>query len=82
MTNTDWTQPICAARWNQDYATSDRPGSLMSTRGTVDPELDSFGTGWPERCCFCNKPTLCGIYVRIDPATVPYPKRDQEQVLS
>lgn len=62
-----WTQPICAARWNQDYSEG---------RRTVNVELDEIGSGDLEHCCYCNKPTLSGLYVRLDPATVPYPRKE------
>jgi hypothetical protein len=62
-----WTQPICAARWNQDY------GSQGKGR-IIDVDLDENGSGDPEQCCYCGKTTVCGIFVRIDPSTVPYPR--------
>jgi len=55
------------ARWNQDFARN----------GLVPLEWDLTGTGYEERCCFCNMPTRCGIYVRLDPATVPYPQKEE-----
>jgi len=27
-------------------------------------------------CCYCKRPT--NIYVRLDPATVPYPREERE----
>lgn len=29
-----------------------------------------------ERCCKCGAPTQSGIYVRLNPTTVPYPAED------
>lgn len=32
-----------------------------------------------ERCSFCGEPTMSGIYVREDPATVPFPPAQKEE---
>ena len=64
----NWTQPICAARWNQDY------GSTRDPQRLVDIATDETGGGDLERCCYCNKPTCSGLYVRLDPETVPWPR--------
>lgn len=53
-----WTQPLCAACWAATYPHRDQ------IRVTT-PEI--------EQCCVCGHPTRAGIYVRRDPATVPYP---------
>jgi ribosomal protein L24E len=31
-----------------------------------------------EQCAFCGRETKSGIYVRQDPATVPYPTKDND----
>jgi hypothetical protein len=53
-----FTQPICADCWD-----AQNPGRV-ATRVT---------TGELEHCAFCAEPTVEGIYVRVDPATVPWP---------
>lgn len=63
-----WTQPICAARWNQTYAV---PGSRI-----VDVATDVTGPGEVERCCHCGQETRCGIYIRVDPTSVPFPREE------
>jgi hypothetical protein len=57
-----WTQPLCVACWNRD---------------NPDRQAGNDPVGPPERCCKCGDPTRSGIYVRIDPATVPYPQPDE-----
>lgn len=54
-----WTQACCERCWFERYAPRD-PLRL------VDPD--------EEICCFCGGPSSAGIYVRVDPATVPYPQ--------
>lgn len=61
-----WTQPICAARWNQDY------GSQGKGR-IIDVDVDEVGLADSVNCCYCGKPTKSGLWVRIDPSTVPHP---------
>ena len=59
----NWTQPVC----DPCYATK-------------EPEREPFRMKEPEleRCCFCGKQTLSGIYYRVDPRTVPYPTAEKE----
>lgn len=57
-----WTQPFCYRCWNAD---------------NPDQPVKNDPVGAPERCCKCNDVTRSGIYVRVDPATVPYPQPDE-----
>jgi hypothetical protein len=57
-----WTQPVCVPCWDRDNP--DRPAP---DRGDV---------GALEQCCKCGTMTRSGIYIRIDPATVSYPRRE------
>ena len=67
MSGYDWTSPICEDRWWQDYGTDGRqPFRMNEEVRTV------------ERCVFCGQETRSGIYVRVDPATVPFPKLEEE----
>jgi len=59
-----WTQPLCLACWE-----SSRPGQIPC-RVRDDGE---------ERCCTCGRPTTEGIYVRLDPRTVPYPLVESDE---
>lgn len=54
-----WTQPVCERCWFTEQPDR-RPTQLTASD--------------VERCCLCGLPTVAGIYVRRDPATVPYPK--------
>jgi hypothetical protein len=56
-----WTQPLCERCWFDEH-------DHMPTRFT--------GGELAERCCLCGKPTVAGIFVRMDPAKVPYPTAD------
>jgi hypothetical protein len=55
-----WTQAICERCWGIAH-----PG--MEPTRLIDPEF--------ETCCFCGAHTDDGIYVRIDPRSVPYPRK-------
>lgn len=54
-----WTQPVCEAHFAAMY-----PGRTP-VRVKLPPEE------W-DPCCYCQAPT--NIYVRLDPATVPFPR--------
>lgn len=78
-----WTQPCCEACWIDEHGEWDMDSDeaevwqhLVSCRQPVM----SLEAGL-ERCAFCGRPTVVGIYVRHDPNDVPYPaKRDVEDV--
>ena len=53
-----WTQPICDDCWDHNYPKRPSPRTA---------------TGFAEQCCKCGQGTHSGIYVRVDPAKVPYP---------
>lgn len=55
----NWTQPMCERCW------FDQRGNVMPTRVNALPPA--------ERCAWCGRPTVAGIYVRQDPTAVPYP---------
>ncbi len=61
----DWNQPTCSRCWYEREP--DRyPVSIAEGHRTV------------EQCAFCGCETKSGIYVRQDPATVPYPTKDND----
>ena len=68
-----WDAPICERCWIDREAVWDENADqdlLIGLRLPVrlmEPEL--------EVCSFCGLPTFIGVYVRADPATVPYPKQ-------
>jgi len=53
-----WNQAICGNCWDKREP---------NRRAVVATDMN------PERCAYCNAGTREGIYVRDDPATVPYP---------
>ena len=53
-----WTQPVCEERFRSIYPDRE-PVRMVLEREEMDP------------CCFCKRPT--NIFIRLDPATVPYP---------
>jgi hypothetical protein len=58
VTRLSFTQPACDGCWSGRYP-GRQPVRLK------EPET--------ETCCFCGAQTQAGIYVRVDPATVPSP---------
>jgi hypothetical protein len=68
MSGYDWTSPICEDRWWQDYGMG----------GRRDPSRLTAEAREVERCVFCGRETTSGIYVRVDPATVPFPKLEEQ----
>lgn len=59
---TSWTQPICSGCFAVRH-----PGRAPNT---ITPECAE-----EERCCYCGEMTTDGIYIRIDPLMVAFPKR-------
>lgn len=57
-----WTQPQCWRCWNA--ANPDHEPIRVMPDSSDDAE----------RCCYCGEPTTAGIYVRADPAIVPFPR--------
>lgn len=58
-----FTQPCCGACF-LDFAPGRRPTRVLGAES--------------ERCCHCGMHTDEGIYIRVDPATVPYPTRTKD----
>lgn len=59
----NWTQPMCS----EDYA------RLYPGRRPYQVIGDYRES---ETCCMCGQITWSGIFVRIDPRTVPHPKEE------
>lgn len=55
----DLLHPQCEACWITAETTTVRYGTLEGTEIRRPPMV--FGTGI-ERCCYCGKPTIVGIY--------------------
>jgi hypothetical protein len=56
-----WTQAVCASCWME------RNPDREPVRMLESPV---------ETCCFCGNLAASGIYMRIDPKTVPYPSKE------
>lgn len=72
-----WSQPCCERCWIENNTSwelgpdgIDQQTIRQPTRIT-DPQL--------ELCCHCGYETIVGIYIRIDPATVPYPSAEADE---
>lgn len=66
-----WTQPICERCWilrDESYTSDD---ALKMPIRLKDPEL--------EFCSYCGLITFVGIYIRDDPANVPFPKEKAKE---
>lgn len=60
VTRYSWTQPACLDCWRE------------RNPGRAPMHLTEFAREI-ETCCHCGQETSDGIYVRVDPETVPYP---------
>jgi hypothetical protein len=58
-----WTQPHCAGCFEHEY-----PGRRPARVTGADVET----------CCRCGKTNRDGIYARVDPSTVPFPKEGDD----
>jgi hypothetical protein len=59
----NWTQPQCAACWIERHPDR-QPVRVVEAKA--------------ERCAFCGRITRAGIYVRVNPASVPYPREGKD----
>lgn len=53
-----WNHPMCVACWNERHPDRDP----VCAGGLAERSLT---------CCFCQEPTIAGIFVRADPVDVP-----------
>ena len=56
-----WTQPVCVTCWFK--------------RESFEPVRSQFPES--EKCCMCGEETFSGIYIRINPATVRFPREEK-----
>jgi len=68
-----WTQAVCENGW-RDY--SQREFGYVRTPSRVQVPFEEEEQREEERCCFCGNVTDSGIFIRIDPKTVPYPRSE------
>ena len=62
-----WTQPCCSRCWRKNHP--DR----IPVRLTDESGFESA----VEVCAWCGDETVDGIYAKVDPRTVPYPKEEE-----
>lgn len=55
-----WTQAICRGCWNEQHP--EKPVTNAPTIYVGDV------------CCYCGESANTGLYVRVDPTTVPHPQ--------
>lgn len=73
----NWTQPCCEACWiNREAKWEELPDGREKLVAIRRPVM--VKGGMVERCAFCGNPTFLGIYVRENPAEVPYPMQDYD----
>lgn len=59
-----WTQPVCDDCWPR----TELPPNPVRIRHEYRDE---------ETCCLCGKLTRSGLYARLDPSKVAYPRSDE-----
>lgn len=64
----NWDQPICDDCWIEKQIEAGYPGR--------SPVRLNAETARRERCCYCNRWTYSGIYIRIHPDVVPFPSTE------
>lgn len=74
-TRPSWTQPLCDPCWADDYGIVNDDGDVVGLSRLpvrlVDPD--------PQTCCRCGRSTSGGIYVRVDPKTVSFPRVETDE---
>ena len=68
----NFTQPICDPCWLRSMGQweEDEDGNYIP----ISYPIPTIVSGHPlEMCCMCGDHTIAGIYIRRDPAHVPYP---------
>lgn len=64
-----WNAAICVADWN-----------MRNPDRLAEPKLgeQKFVGGEVNRCVYCGGGTTSGIFVRVDPRTVPFPALEDD----
>lgn len=75
-----WTTPICERDWIDQRGTwTPDPDEPDKQRLTVElPHRMLAAHVELEQCGFCGSPTIFGVYVRVDPTTIPYPRTKED----
>lgn len=72
----EWNQPKCERCWIEHegrWDTDEAEGITYLSSVRIPFRLTDPDGPRVEQCAWCGQPTIVGIYVRADPATVPYP---------
>ena len=78
-TNYSWTQPLCTDCWvleNSEPAVAvddTSVGIMIREPARLKHQPDETFSDHLERCCKCVRWTTSRIFIRVDPASVPYP---------
>jgi hypothetical protein len=69
-----WTSAICESCWlsREPYTVhldSDSGDIQIRTPVRIRSDIISL-----QVCGYCGGPTIWGVFVRVDPATIPYPQ--------
>jgi hypothetical protein len=59
-----WTQPACDTCFAETFPSVTNPARMVKEMRT------------DERCCMCGAVDRSGIFIRINPSTVPYPTEE------
>lgn len=71
-----WTQPLCTACWLDLMGEWDGDTLVSLRTPVVVKHDDEPWEGRLVRCCTCGRATTSGIFTRLDPDTVAYPRGD------
>lgn len=72
----NWTQPQCEACWiekNTEIREIDGEAHTVVRQPTTFKNPDNPSI---EQCAWCGRMTIMGIFVRVDPTTVPFPSEE------
>lgn len=76
MKRLSWTNPCCEQCWIAREGNWTRVDDLEVLESVRAPSK-SLDAGI-EQCAFCGNPTFLGIYVRADPASVAFPRFEDD----
>lgn len=76
----NWTQPVCTNCWLEENTTPDplHEGSVLIKVPIRVKPGDRDWIDCLERCCKCGNMTASGIFIRVDPTTVPHPSKEDD----